>query len=464
MTTSTRPRGSRRWLAVSGAAVAASVAAALVVPLGAPAAAAAPPPADGLVCMDGTTDGSGNHTFDLTARDGRIMIPDGNTVYAWGFADGRGAFQYPGPVLCVTEGEHVSVTLTNQLPEPTSFFAPQLIGVEFEGQPSEPDLAHGSLTQVVATGKSRTYSFVADRAGTFLYESGTNAEIQRQMGLFGTIVVRPTQGAGYVYDYSDTVFHSPANGDNGRWEFLHLLSEVDPGLHQSVDEQVRAGSTPVAYDMATYQARYYMVNGRSFPDAIEDNFAQHLPFQPYGALVHVWPNGPGNTNPALVRYVNAGPVAYAFHPHSNHEQIVGRDGYAARSADGTDASIDRYGIVVPPGGTAEGLFGWNDAAGQGFSSPDGSDTGNGVPIPDDRDRTDGSYWSGTPFLGDLGPLVVGLNQFNECGEYYHVAHSHALFQVTTNGATMSGMLTMIRIDPPADPTSPTAPRASCTAE
>jgi hypothetical protein len=44
---------------------------------------------------------------------------------------------------------------------------------------------------------------------------------------------------------------------------------------------------------------------------------------------------------------------------------------------------------------------------------------------------------------------VTNTQNNVCGEYYHVAHSHALQQATNYGATFGGMMTLIRIDPPA---------------
>ena len=40
-------------------------------------------------------------------------------------------------------------------------------------------------------------------------------------------------------------------------------------------------------------------------------------------------------------------------------------------------------------------------------------------------------------------------QNNECGEYYHIAHSHALYQATNYGASFGGMMTLFRIDPPA---------------
>ena len=59
----------------------------------------------------------------------------------------------------------------------------------------------------------------------------------------------------------------------------------------------------------------------------------------------------------------------------------------------------------------------------------------------------GEFWSGTPYLGYQHRAKPGELQMNECGEYYDVAHSHALFQVTNFGAGIGGMLTMIRVDP-----------------
>src|SRR5215467_1079329 len=71
-------------------------------------------------------------TFNLTAQEAYLTQPDGQTVYSWGYgcADNgtgekfapalTGAFcstmQVPGPTLIVTEGQSVSVTLTNNLP------------------------------------------------------------------------------------------------------------------------------------------------------------------------------------------------------------------------------------------------------------------------------------------------------------------------------------------------------------
>ena len=58
-----------------------------------------------------------NPTFTLDAREGYIQLPDGTTMYMWSYAAGGGAFQHPGPVLCVNEGDTVTVILTNSLPD-----------------------------------------------------------------------------------------------------------------------------------------------------------------------------------------------------------------------------------------------------------------------------------------------------------------------------------------------------------
>ena len=65
-----------------------------------------------------------------------------------------------------------------------------------------------------------------------------------------------------------------------------------------------------------------------------------------------------------------------------------------------------------------------------------------------------TWFSESPYLGNKGTFPSNITVNNECGEYYHVAHSHALQQATNYGATFGGMMTVFRIDPPAGcPTS-----------
>lgn len=72
-------------------------------------------------------------TFNLTAKADQISTADANSLLVWGYANGTGTMQYPGPTLIVTEGQTVTVTLTNQLEVPTSIVFPGQSGVTTSG-------------------------------------------------------------------------------------------------------------------------------------------------------------------------------------------------------------------------------------------------------------------------------------------------------------------------------------------
>jgi hypothetical protein len=289
-----------------------------------------------------------------------------------------------------------------------------------------------------------TYSFTADHAGTYLYESGTNSQLQAQMGLVGALIVRPAgfdPAAPHVYNKPGDVPDTDTNYKPGK-EFLNLFSEIDPDLHQKVE--FAPDQAGYVVDWNAYRARYWMINGRVFPDTIGANNSQSLPAQPYSALVHIQPRDAGNPLPALVRMLNAGARTYPFHPHGNHDKLIGIDARPLRSTDGTlDLTRDEFSRVMVPGQTSDVLVTWVDA--QGFSTSD-----IGVAIPQLLGRENGAYWSGSPYLGQKQAPKANEVQLNECGEYYHMAHSHALYQVATYAASGSGMLTFTRIDPPGD--------------
>ena len=168
-----------------------------LVPLLQPATAQAAPPNTGVAC---TTGAATNPTFTLETKEGYIQLPDGNTMYMWGYSKGGGAFQHPGPVLCVNEGDTVTVILVNSLPEDVSIMFPGQENVEANGGPANPQFdGAGNLTSLTnvaaASGGSVTYTFVASKPGSYIYESGTNPQKQVRMGLFGALVVRPATGS-----------------------------------------------------------------------------------------------------------------------------------------------------------------------------------------------------------------------------------------------------------------------------
>ena len=115
-----------------------------------------------------------------------------------------------------------------------------------------------------------TYTFTAGSPGTYLYESGTDVSKQREMGLYGGLVVRPAGAPAQANSQASSTF------DPGR-EFLFVLSEIDPALHSAVERKR-------AFDYTKIKPRYFLINGRSMPDTLAPNFAAWLPSQPYGAL------------------------------------------------------------------------------------------------------------------------------------------------------------------------------------
>jgi FtsP/CotA-like multicopper oxidase with cupredoxin domain len=389
---------------------------------------------EGLQC-----DTDPHQTFSLTAQDGYVSTPDGNSIYMWSYGNSTRGFQLPGPTLCVTSGQAVTVVLHNTLPEATSIVFPGQTGVKANGNPAQPQLdPGGSLTSMVQSASadkgSVTYTFTAGSPGTYLYESGTDVDKQVQMGLYGALVVRPAGHPSQVNDRADSAF-------NGANEYVFLLSEVDPDLHLAVERQE-------PYDWGAYNARYFMINGRSMPDTLAPNNASWLPTQPYGALVHIKPyDAATNPLPAVIRYLNAGTVNYPFHPHGSDERVVNKDGQALQGPAGQDLAYLKYDIDVQPGQTVDALMDWRDVE-------QWSPTTNPIPtqIPAITDQllvgTD-TWFSESPYLGTKNALPTTITSNNECGEYYHVAHSHALQQATNYGATFGGMMTVFRIDPPA---------------
>ncbi|NJD05336.1 MAG: copper oxidase [Methylococcaceae bacterium] len=396
-------------------------------------------PKVGVAC----TSGGPNPTFNLDTAIGNIPMPDGNSIFMWSYALTGQPFQTPGPVLCVNEGDTVTIVLHNKLAEPASIMFPGQENVTVGGQPVQPEITGTtitSLTNSAVPNGTVSYTFTASKPGTYIYESGTNPEKQVRMGLHGALIVRPTLGADYLFDRSDSRFTTTANsGTATPWneEFMVLLSEIDPYQHQAEESGVYS-----FYDITQYRPRYWQLNGRGFPDAIADNAASWLPNQPYGALARVHPVDASHPYPGAIRYLNVGSLDYPFHPHGNNGLVIGRDGRPLAGPGGQDLSFEKFVVNVGPGQTWDVIFKWYDAENYSASNP--------VPmaLPDPANLSYLDFYSGSPYLGQQGTLPPGITTVNQCGEFFIISHNHSLFQLNSWGLTMSGPATYMRVDPP----------------
>ena len=338
-----------------------------------------------------TAPGITGPTFNLTAQPAYLTQPDGAAVYSWGYgcsgspsgyapAALNGAFcnamQVPGPTLIVTEGQTVTVTLTNGLPTSagnTSILFPGFNVTATGG-------VAGLLTQEAAPGATVTYSFTATTPGTRAYYSGTQGDLQVEMGLYGAIIVLPatiptacTTGLAAANlaveaNWGEADFRlAPAAYDNAKTcydrEYMFQFSEMDPNIHNQALAQVKAlgvcvaGAAGCSLNVPTepYHPAYFLINGRSMPDDMDPNYAFQYPHQPYNGNPHMHPG-----EQVLIRVIGQGRWQHPFHEHGNHVRILGRDGNLIVSqTDATQlAGPLLFTTTTTPGLAFDGIFYW----------------------------------------------------------------------------------------------------------
>src|SRR3974377_1249063 len=121
-------------------------------------------------------------TFNLTAQQAYLNMPDGEAIYSWGygcngtpagfqptmFGQNCPTMQVPGPTLIVTEGQAVTVNLINQLPTAagnTSILFPGFnVTTTCPASTTTGAPQHGLLTCEAAPGGTGTYTFTASPA------------------------------------------------------------------------------------------------------------------------------------------------------------------------------------------------------------------------------------------------------------------------------------------------------------
>ena len=418
---------------------------------------------------EGTGTVADPRTFTLTAKQDFISTSDGGSHYSWGYAFGSQLpMQHPGPTLIVKQGDTVKIVLNNTLPVPVSIIFPGLQSVSATG--GNPGLLTREARAVPlsenAVVAGPTYTFVADKPGTYLYHSGTNTDLQVEMGLVGALIVRPT---GYVVGTLASHLDRRAYEQTGtRYdrENLFLLSEMDPAIHFEVYSQVFS-NRPVAVDTSTIRPSMWFINGRNAPDTLLEDHVDWLPTQPYNAMPRMHAG-----ERLLMRVVSAGRDLHPFHHHGNHATPIARDGRVLESAPGVgpDLSSPDFTVRAIPGQTMDLIFEWTGKGigwdvygttalnGHTCNNPTGFDTitrewcpdhNKPIPviIPGELDIRFGESYSGSPYLGVVGVLPQGHPGLNVTGGYFHMWHSHNEKEITTDNIFPGGMMTMLIVEP-----------------
>lgn len=260
--------------------------------------------------------------FKLTIVDLAMDLIDGTVVNALAFAGPPTDARVPGPVLRVKEGQDVTITVTNTRKESHGF---EITGIA------------GSRTEI-APGSTRTVSFRAPVAGTYIYHDGLAGPLYRILGLHGVLVVEPANGRTAngvqtpfslgAYPAADqrkmaALFDAMGftsrflGGEAGRWvpntsgteysnqEKIWIVSQVDPRFNALLvpGQPIRSDAALTSDVVSTFVPRYFLINGRSGFDLAEGDDV-------------VVRNYIGE--PTLLRTVNVGLTTHSMHIHGNH--------------------------------------------------------------------------------------------------------------------------------------------------
>jgi len=412
--------------------------------------------------VPGITSTGTSGAFNLDAAQGYITQPDGAAIYSWGYGCAAnstptfvpyttGAFcpamQIPGPTLIVTENVQFTVTLTNHLPAGvgnTSILFPGLQLVSVSGG------VPGLLTQeAIPNGAAVTYTLVAHTPGTHAYYSGTQEDLQIEMGLYGAVVVKPAHPPGACPELGGDIAQllgrgnpeheyrlAPSAYDHAATcydrEYLTQWMELDARIHRQAETQLQAIAScpssssnpcPTTLDVRTepYHPAYFLINGRSMPDNMDPSYAPNYPNQPYNANPHMHPG-----DLTLVRVVGQGHWQHPFHEHGNHVRILARDGNLIVSETDRAKLGGRmeFNTDTTPGQAFDGIFYWSGKGlGWDIYGHTPGATGNPPCVPD----ANGYYTHAS------GAHTNATNYYEWCGDHNHPLEANPVGNVGGGG-------------------------------
>lgn len=238
------------------------------------------------ICLLGLLLGSVMPTFAasynlyIAAGTHTINGAGGATINVWGYTDNLSAGpMVPGPELDSTENGSVTVTVYNNDTRPHNFV---VLGVTTD-------------TGSIVAGGSKIYTFTTPKAGVYLYADTLNSNINREMGLYGALVVRAAGGAKVAW----------TGGPKFDFERVWITSDMDKPRWNDIASKGGTVNTSV------YKPNYFMMNGMGGHDAMRDtNTTLAGKAGQYG----------------LARVINAGLFDESLHFHGNHLQVIDVNG------------------------------------------------------------------------------------------------------------------------------------------
>lgn len=153
----------------------------------------------------------------------------------------------PGPTLRFTEGEDVTINVTNHLNEPTSVhWHGFLLPADMDGVPGF------SGFPGIEAGRTFTYRFKIRQSGTYWYHAHSGA--QEQDGLYGSIVIKPKG-------------KDPVQADK---DYVVLLSDFTNEKADSIMQNLKMNSSYYNFSQRTVGDFFRDVKENGLKDTVKD--------------------------------------------------------------------------------------------------------------------------------------------------------------------------------------------------
>jgi len=209
----------------------------------------------------GGTTPSGGRTFSyLTAptsvtvnMNGSLTMANGASVSTWYFTNGggfNGDRTVPSPVIEANQGQTVRVTLNSMMPHSIHFH-----GLDVDQQNDGVPATSFAVGGMGGAGSSYTYTFTAPHAGTYMYHCHVDTHQHFEMGMYGTVIIRPADGS------TNQVW---AGGPTFDKEYVWHLMTFDTSWHSGMGGM---GGTI----LRRYSPNYFLINGRDGASVITDS-------------------------------------------------------------------------------------------------------------------------------------------------------------------------------------------------
>ncbi|MFF4898973.1 multicopper oxidase family protein [Streptomyces sp. NPDC001068] len=286
----------------------------------------------------------------FTAAESTLDL-GGRTVHSWAYNE-----SVPGPLVRVTAGDILSLTVRNRLKEKTTLHAHGVrLRCDMDGVP---DLTQASI----APGADFLYRFVASHPGTYLFHS--HVGMQPDRALYAPFVVDdPKEKLAYDQEWVVVLDDWVDDIDGSNPE--HVLDQLKPGGSMAMNMHMGMGpgaGSPSPHRSASAPAPSPKSKKGLGPDRVLRDSHSSLLHGEGGnvAYPHYLINGRLRTDPSVfrcrpgdrirIRFVNAGSetafrVALGDHPMT----VTHTDGYPVQQQK-TDALLigmaERYDVLV----------------------------------------------------------------------------------------------------------------------